>query len=323
MGQHWQAHALELLDVVLHGHGHAHAVEERRIIETVRQAPARSARRARRARRARVAWKGGGTAPQSRSDRADEASLERASRFLRSRRNALFCFSIHNFTVQSSDSEQQQLSYWEVNMDVEVNPYIDSDPANPRELQKAVSDIIRDQNIYPDIFNKWPTKKTSTFWKPFSSWKDKDVKFNDCVNVDRAVEAIGRVISNDKNGGLLSYEHRKKNHKNLQDISAAAKNRAEVLTDKADYYPIYAVVIGLAGKFLIDLTSDGIAPQIVDLGFSFIVLAFVASVAVIRVNLKREIAFLKICSNLVDLADKRFAPLKKEKEEGKATASSA
>jgi hypothetical protein len=208
-------------------------------------------------------------------------------------------------------------------MDVEVNPYIDSDPANPRELQKAVSDIIRDQNIYPDIFNKWPTKKTSTFWKPFSSWKDKDVKFNDCVNVDRAVEAIGRVISNDKNGGLLSYEHRKKNHKNLQDISAAAKNRAEVLTDKADYYPIYAVVIGLAGKFLIDLTSDGIAPQIVDLGFSFIVLAFVASVAVIRVNLKREIAFLKICSNLVDLADKRFAPLKKEKEEGKATASSA
>ncbi|KFC65649.1 hypothetical protein [Massilia sp. LC238] len=129
--------------------------------------------------------------------------------------------------------------------------------------------------------------------RPFNSWKDINVIDKDVQVEERCIdslEEIARTIP-----GARSR---------IQVLSLAAKNRAEALSEKSDFYP--ASIPLLVTFFVVFLGGfmDGGGFKLL---LSTIALVLVSLFLNVRIDTRRQVADLKVIANILDVVEKRLS----------------
>lgn len=182
-----------------------------------------------------------------------------------------------------------------------------------------IINILENQALSPDVFSK-ELKGWKKECNPFSSWKNRNVVYNDFLNSEKTIKEIHKVSTKsfptestpspplynsdyhleEKNETDLDLVQIANNQSYLQVISVSAKNRAEHLSDRSDFYPVFAVLVSAVFAFI---AYD--IPELKYL-FAFLSLAFLIVSVYIRLTTRRQVAELKMMANVLDLADKQF-----------------
>lgn len=91
--------------------------------------------------------------------------------------------------------------------------------------------------------------------------------------------------------------------KRLQVLSLAAKNRAEALSEKSDFYPASIPLLAtLFGGMLTVMVPNPLAK----FGIAVVTFAIIALYLFVRLDTRREVADLKITANILDAVEKRL-----------------
>ncbi|CAN7669883.1 hypothetical protein LJR039_005292 [Pseudorhodoferax sp. LjRoot39] len=190
-----------------------------------------------------------------------------------------------------------------------------------QKIAQEILSLIKNKISTSDIFSRasrWVRQA-----HPFSTWDVAKAVSNDLVNNEHVVDEILKLATlqrnptyeiatknsnnspddsvQDKFDNPLSSEDRAKNQRYLQIISLSAKNRAESLTDRADFYPVFATVLTAASAVIFYFNDD-----LVKYVGSAITVGFIINAVTVRLRTKTQIAELKMLANVLDLVDKRF-----------------
>lgn len=136
--------------------------------------------------------------------------------------------------------------------------------------------------------------------RPFSSWKDAKVMSKDYQTEKKCTDILIKHASAMPNA-----------RSKLQVMSLAAKNRAEAISEKSDFYPASVSVIATFFATLIFLSSDA---MLVRVGITLATPVLVGIFIYIRITTRRQVADLKIIANILDLVEKRVTDKAPDKE---------
>lgn len=125
-----------------------------------------------------------------------------------------------------------------------------------------------------------------TFFVPFREWDASHVIATD-------VQKTRDVLSNfDEHLAIQNCD----SAEDLALISLAAKNRAELMSAKSDFYPVFSGLIGLGLTVYAIFIPDIWAKMVLGAG----ALVFAATGALIRTHTRDQVAYLKELSNLIE-----------------------
>lgn len=171
-----------------------------------------------------------------------------------------------------------------------------SNQPRPQELTiKNVTALIFARNSISNLFindsDGW-AKESQTY----TSWKNWKVTARD-FKIEK--ECVDKILN-------LAQPNNTSQKTNLQILSLAAKNRAELLSEKSDFYPM-GITIAIA-FFAILVIASGNNDRIRFI-FGFISAVITVWFGFTRLTTRRQIAELKIIANVLDVAEKRVPPL--------------
>ena len=153
------------------------------------------------------------------------------------------------------------------------------------------NDLSRKDNkisLIPRFFSGW-----KGFVKPFNSWNEEGVQQTDLTIMTRRLEDAEEIIKE------LSAEI---GRKTIQTISITAKNRAERISARSDFYPAFNTLIAAGFAF-----PTIYVPYIeVKVLLSLIALIFIIISIKIRTETRDQVADLKEIANMADILEKRL-----------------
>ena len=164
------------------------------------------------------------------------------------------------------------------------------DSVHVQALTKQLAYLLSDRKKSVNLTSE--AKDLSRHLNPFSSWQDINV-----INADfsleeayiNSLEEIARTIPGAKN--------------QMQVLSLAAKNRAEAISEKSDFYPASIPLLAiLFGGLLTTMGTNPSAKWFIALITFVIFTLFV----IVRINTRRQVADLKIAANILDVVEKRL-----------------
>lgn len=213
-------------------------------------------------------------------------------------------------------------------------------------LRKNVLDnkIANDKKDAASIDKKYEARKEK--WglgdKAYDKWADKEIAKNDFLLTEqcaadvffKATHAVKFKIEK-KEAVSDSFEHcqaiplhaktKDANQRRLLILSTSAKNRAEFLTDQADFYPIFIALLGALVTYLaltwpeqqfvaiaksmdLQICDNQANPCAHTIKKVLTLFGFIFTLPLIysRLQLKKRIAELKMIGGILDLVDKQF-----------------
>ncbi len=124
------------------------------------------------------------------------------------------------------------------------------------------------------------------FFVPFRDWDQSHVIGTEVHSVRKSLEALRTGIG----------ELDDKKIEALSEIALAAKNRAEKMSAKSDFYPVYSALIAVTLAVFGVVVSEQWVRVVAAGGVIF----FVFTSALIRVSTREQVAYLKELGNLLD-----------------------
>ncbi|MGJ7582877.1 hypothetical protein ACSFA3_22130 [Variovorax sp. RHLX14] len=159
-------------------------------------------------------------------------------------------------------------------------------------IYHIISNRLENNNITHTVDNK---NRIST-WE-FSYVRKKDINAEkDCIN------SLINLENSDSKGDL---DCKIINKKLLQDLSLAAKNRAEAISAVSDFYPVGATVVVLLFTAFA-AWFDFINLKSFKLLISGIILLIYGFYAISRFKTRQQVADLKTAANILDVTEKRI-----------------
>lgn len=157
-------------------------------------------------------------------------------------------------------------------------------------LSKPLTDLLNERRTKVNLTSNLKGWRRHLY--PFTSWKDAGVMDADFQLENAYIDSLEKAARTVPGA-----------EKDIQLLSMAAKNRAEELSDKSDFYP--ASVPLLTGLFIGTLAVT-VSEPLAKWGFGLLTFLAIALFLSIRLNTRRQVAEMKIVANLLDLVEKRI-----------------
>ena len=157
-------------------------------------------------------------------------------------------------------------------------------------LTQPLADVLSKREKGLDLLSK--LKGWRGYRHPFATWQEAGVMGPDfelekeCVDL---LEKAARTVPGAE--------------KDIQVLCLAAKNRAEELSDKADFYPasgplLTTLFLGTLAVVITEPTGKWV--------FGMLTFAILSLFLSVRLNTRRQVAQMKVIANLLDLVEKRL-----------------
>ena len=141
-----------------------------------------------------------------------------------------------------------------------------------------------------DRFKFWHLVGTSTgsafkrFFVPFRNWDAPHVIGTDVERIKQTLADFDSTM-----GSAVDPEE-------LAIIALAAKNRAEIISARSDFYPVYSAILALCLTVIAIVSPEPWMKFIAGAG----VLFFVFASAVIRIATREQVSYLKEVANVIE-----------------------
>ena len=169
-------------------------------------------------------------------------------------------------------------------------------PASPQPeppTLRQVHDLIVKRIGVDNTISKGRGRKSIT--KPYSSWDDALVMRSDLV---AEMNCVNELVNLFKQGGV-------DNRAAVQELSLAAKNRAELISQKSDFYPVGLGICLAVFSLLSVIPPDSYWTKLGAIGVGLIVTLVYG---ITRLDSRSQVANLKIVANTLDVVEKRLVP---------------
>jgi hypothetical protein len=184
-------------------------------------------------------------------------------------------------TAQSKPTVQSQAA-------VQSNPAAQHTPQLTLKLLRDIFDE-RDGNV--DILSS-DLDGIRKELQPFNSWKDRGVMLKDYRRETKYVDELVNLAKPVKNA-----------RNQLRMVALAAKNRAEAISDKSDFYPASIALLTSIFAMLVIFSFEN---EYIKLAFAILTPIFAFIFVSIRINTRRQVANLKIVGNILDAVEKQI-----------------
>jgi hypothetical protein len=135
-----------------------------------------------------------------------------------------------------------------------------------------------------------------------SSWEFSYVRKKD---IDAEEECINSLLDLENADSKEATSKKSKNKKLVQNLSLAAKNRAEAISVTSDFYPVGGTVIVLGFAVFIalfDLVNQKEFKVVASISIFIVYMIY----AIARFKTRQQVANLKTIANILDVTEKRI-----------------